>query len=331
MSAASKVPTAMRRRKRRDAVDRSLAVYAGLVYLFLFVPIVIVVLFSFNSGRHVTQFEGFSMTWYDQAWNDPMVLEALSNSLQIATASAVIATVFGTAAALAVRRLSPTTQRVVAILTYLAVVIPAIVLGLSILLAFVMFADWANPWLAYLWPGDDAPELGLGKLSVIAGESIFGIALVMTVLQARLAQMDDSLERASADLYATPWRTLRQVTLPQLGSAIFGGFVLAFTFAFDDFIIAFFTRGQSQTLPILLFSSIRRGVNPSINAIATVLVVVTVLALLLALFFLTRRTPGGAALPLLDDTSSASREDPAAPAAGPARTPQERTAEKVST
>ncbi|WP_063842894.1 ABC transporter permease [Sphaerimonospora mesophila] len=277
------------RRTSGGRFDRLLSVYAVLVYLFLFVPIAVVVVFSFNAGRHVTQLEGLSLTWYEQAWTDPFILDALRNSLQISVASAVISTLLGTAAAIGVTGLRRSVQRTIELMTYVAVVIPAIVLGLSLLLAFVTFADWLNPWLAYLWPGDTPPELGLGKLSVIAGESVFGTALVMIVLKARIAQMDSSLRNASADLYATPLRTLFQVTLPQLASAIVGGFLLAFTFAFDDFIIAFFTRGQSQTLPILLFSSIRRGVSPAINAIASVLVLVTLVALLLALFVLTRR------------------------------------------
>lgn len=297
--------------RSRSGFDRALAAYALLVYLFLFVPIAVVILFSFNAGRHVTQFEGFSFTWYEQAWTDPFILAALKNSLQIATSSAIIATVLGTAAAIGVAKLPAKVRQGVELLTYLAVIVPAIVLGLSLLLAFVMFSDWLNPWLAYLWPGDVAPELGLGRISVIAGESIFGIAIVMIVLRARLAQMDPSLQSASADLYATPVRTLVQVTLPQLSSAIVGGFILAFTFAFDDFIIAFFTRGQAQTLPILLFSSIRRGVNPSINAIATVLVLVTLVALLLALFVLTRKGPGGRRAAVASDDEPASQDQDA--------------------
>jgi spermidine/putrescine transport system permease protein len=318
----------MKNRSRTNLFDRGLKIYAAAVYLFLFLPIAVVILFSFNAGRHVTQFEGFSTTWYEQAWTDPFILAALSNSLQIAVASALISTVLGTAAAIGTTRLSPRTQRVVELLTYLAVIIPAIVLGISLLLAFVTFSDWINPWLAYLWPGSAAPELGLGKVSVIAGESIFGIALVMIVLRARIAQIDPSLEYASADLYATPVRSLFQVTLPQLSSAIFGGFILSFTFAFDDFIIAFFTRGQAQTLPILLFSSIRRGVNPSINAIATVLVLVTLVALLLALFVLTRRGPGRVALPLGEDSDAEAPADVTVAAGSAPTTPAARTVER---
>lgn len=280
--------------RRIVSVDGALALWTLVVNVFLFVPIAIVVIFSFNSGRHVTQMEGLSLQWYRDAWTDPFVLAALRNSLEIATVSALISTVFGTAAAIALPRLrSVRLRRFINGLTYLAVIIPAIVLGLSILLAFVLLADWLNPWIAYLWPGGSAPELGLGKTSVIAGESVFGTAVVMLVLRGRIAQMDLALEDASADLSATPFATLRQVTLPQLRSAMFGGFVLAFTFAFDDFIIAFFTRGQSQTLPILLFSSIRRGVSPSINAIASVLVLFTLVALALAAYVILRR--GGAA------------------------------------
>lgn len=284
----------MRRRSVTRRLGNSvLPVYSVLVYVFLFAPIVVVIIFSFNSGQHVSSFEGFSLRWYKTAWTDPFYLSALRNSLQIAVSAGILSAVIGTAAALGERNLSRRGQRVLEILSYVAVIVPGIVLGISLLMTFVSFSDWINPWLAYLWPTDGkAPEIGLGMVSVIAGETVFGTALVMIVVRTRLSQLDPTLQRASADLYATPVRTLFQVTLPQLASAIMGGFVLAFTFAFDDFIIAFFTRGQAQTLPIVLFSSIRRGVNPAINAIASVLVVSTVLLLITALMIVWRRQPG---------------------------------------
>jgi spermidine/putrescine transport system permease protein len=270
----------------------ALPTYAVLVYAFLFAPIVVVIVFSFNAGQHVSSLEGFSFQWYQKAWTDPFIQAALRNSIQIAITAGVLSAMIGTAAALGERSLGRRAQRVIELLTYVAVIIPGIVLGISLLMTFVSFADWINPWLAYLWPGSGAPpEVGLGMFSVIAGEAVFGIALVMIVVRTRLNQLDPTLQRASADLYATPIRTLFQVTLPQLASAITGGFVLAFTFAFDDFIIAFFTRGQAQTLPIVLFSSIRRGVSPAINAIASVLIVSTVLLLLIALLIVWRRQP----------------------------------------
>ncbi len=290
--AESAAVSAPRRRIARRLGAAVLPAYALLAYVFLFAPIVVVVIFSFNAGQHVSSFEGFSFRWYETAWTDPFYLAALRNSLQIAVSAGILSMLIGTAAALGERNLGRRSQRVLEILTYVAVIVPGIVLGISLLMTFVSFADWINPWLAYLWPGGgSAPEIGLGMVSVVAGETVFGTALVMIVVRTRLGQLDPTLQRASADLYATPVRTLFQVTLPQLASAILGGFVLAFTFAFDDFIIAFFTRGQAQTLPIVLFSSIRRGVNPAINAIASVLVVSTVLLLLVALLIVWRRQP----------------------------------------
>ena len=286
-------------------------------YLFLFLPIAIVIVFSFNAGRHVSELQGFSLQWYRQAWTDPFILQAVENSLVIATSSAIIATVLGTAAAISVRSVRRTTRRIVEFLAYTAVIIPAIVLGISLLLAFVLFADWANPWLEYLWPGVDPPQIGLGRLSVIAGESVFGIALVMIIVGTRFDQLDERLARASQDLYATPRQTLFQVTLPQLRSAMAGGFLLSFTFAFDDFIIAFFTRGQAQTVPIVPSSPRSGEVGPAINAIASVLVVVTLVLLVIAPH---RDEPTGRQLVL---RSGAHRSDDHAEAESPGSAPAE--------
>lgn len=272
--------------KRLDLSTMALRVFAAALYVFMLGPLVVVVVFSFNSGESATQFEGFSLRWFQEAWTDPVVLDALRNSLQIAFSAGALSVVLGTAGALGVSGLRPRWRRLVEFLGYVAVIVPALVLGISLLLGFVLFSDWANPWLAYLWPGDTAPQLGLGRLSVIAGDSVFGVALTMVIVRARFNQMDPALQQASSDLGASRLGTLWQVTLPQLRSAMAGAFILATTFAWDDFIIAFFTRGEATTLPVLLFSSIRRGVSPSVNAIATVLVASTVLMLLLGLLVL---------------------------------------------
>lgn len=281
-----------RAHKRLRLIGRaSLPMYAVLAYIFLFAPIVVVVVFSFNSGENVSSFQGFSTQWYAKAWGDPFIQQALRNSFEIAFATGILSALLGTSAALGARTLSDRWQKILELATYIAVIIPGIVLGISLLMAFVEFSDWLNPWIAYIWPGESPPEIGLGKLTVIAGETVFGSAIVMIIVRTRLAQLDPTLQRASADLYAKPLATLVQVTLPQLTSAIVGGFILAFTFAFDDFIIAFFTRGQAQTLPIVLFSSIRRGVSPAINAIASLLIVSTIGLLLTAFLVLRKRQP----------------------------------------
>ncbi len=261
--------------------DRASWIYTALVFAFLFLPILIVVIYSFNAGRHVTELKGFSTQWYVSAWSDRFLMKALRNSLTIATVTAVLATVMGSASALAMARLRPRLRSLVELLTYVAIIVPGIVIGIATLIFLVTAFDWLNPWLVYL-AGGDAPHLGLGTASVIAAHTLFTTAIVTVLVRTRLQGMDRTLVEASEDLYATPWRTFVQVTFPQLLPAIVAGTLLAFTFSFDDFIVAFFTSGQDQTVPIYLFASIRRGVSPQVNAIATVLLAVTILAMLLA-------------------------------------------------
>ena len=261
--------------------DRLSWVYTGLVFGFLFLPIIIVVVYSFNAGRHVTELLGFSTKWYGEAWSDRFLLVALGNSLTIATTTAVLATVLGTASALAMDRMRPRFRWLFELLTYVAIIVPGIVIGIATLIFVVTAFDWLNPWLAY-FTGGTGPELGLGTTTVIAAHTLFTLAIVNVLVRTRMRGMDRTLIEASEDLFATPWRTFRQVTFPQLLPAIVAGALLAFTFSFDDFIIAFFTSGQNQTVPIYLFASIRRGVSPEVNAIATVLLTVTLVAMLTA-------------------------------------------------
>ena len=238
-------------------------------------------MYSFNAGRHVTELTGFSTQWYASAWSDRFLMTALRNSLTIAAITAVLATLMGTASALAMDRLRPRVRWLIELLTYVAIIVPGIVIGIATLIFIVTAFDWLNPWLAFL-TGGAAPQLGLGAASVIAAHTLFTMAIVNVLVRTRMRGMDRSLIEASEDLYATPWRTFVQVTFPQLVPAVVAGALLAFTFSFDDFIIAFFTSGQDQTVPIYLFASIRRGVSPEVNAIATVLLAVTILSMLLA-------------------------------------------------
>jgi spermidine/putrescine transport system permease protein len=261
--------------------DRLTWIYTGLVFAFLFLPIVIVVVYSFNAGRHVTELLGFSTQWYGEAFSDRFLMVALGNSLTISLTTAVLATVFGTASALAMDRMRPRVRMVFELVTYVAIIVPGIVIGIATLIFVVTAFDWLNPWLAY-FTGGTGPELGLGISTVIAAHTLFTMAIVNVLVRTRMRGMDRTLIEASEDLYATPFRTFRQVTFPQLLPAIVAGALLAFTFSFDDFIIAFFTSGQNQTVPIYLFASIRRGVSPEVNAIATVLLTVTLIAMLSA-------------------------------------------------
>ena len=273
------------------AIDRGMRGYAVLAYLFLFLPIVIVVIFSFNAGRHAAELIGLSTQWYEAAWTNTFVRRALGNSLTIAAATMVLATVFGTASALAMASASGRVRSLLEQLTYVAIIVPGIVIGIAALLFLVSIFGWINPWLAYLLPADP-PRFGLGAHSVVATHTLFTMAIVNVLVRTRLRGMDRSLVEASEDLYATPWRTFWQVTLPQILPAVIAGALLSFTFSFDDFIVAFFMSGQDQTLPIFLFASIRRGVTPEANAIATALLAVTLGSMLIAGWYIRRSRPG---------------------------------------
>ena len=262
--------------------------YAFAVYLFLYLPIAVIAIFSFNAGRHASQFTGFSVQWYGKALSNPFVIEALWNSFVVALSSALIASVFGTMAALALQGMKGRVRMVADALIYVAVMVPGIVIGIATLIALVTLFGWINPLLASLAPEGQAPQLAMGYGSLIAAHALFSMSLVIIILRARLAGMDRSLIEASADLYAPPLATFRQVTLPLIFPGILAGFLLSFTFSFDDFIIAFFVAGSETTLPIYVFSSIRRGVTPEINAIGTMVLAVSLLLLIVAQVILRR-------------------------------------------
>ena len=268
--------------------------YATVIYLFLYAPIALIVLFSFNSGNNASDFQHFAVLWYGKAANNTFVIEALENSAIVATTSATLATIMGTMAALALQRVRGPLRVAFDGLTYVSIMVPGIVIGISTLIALVTVFGVLNPALVAIWPGDPAraPQLAMGYSSIIAAHTLFSMALVIVIVRARIAGMDRSLIEASMDLYADPWATFRQVTLPQLMPAIVAGFLLSFTFSLDDFVIAFFVAGSVTTLPIYVFSSIRRGVTPEINVIGTSVMLFSLSVLFSAQFLLRRGQKG---------------------------------------
>ncbi len=264
--------------------------YSIVVYLFLYVPIGIIVLFSFNSGRHASEFVGLSSKWYGKALSNPFMMDALTSSLIIAFSAATLSSIMGTTAALALQRMRGPVRVIFDGLIYISIMIPGIVIGIATLVALVTVFDILNPVLAAIWPDDNRPpKLSLGYISVIAAHTLFTMSLVIVLVRARITGMDRTLIEASQDLYATPWQTFRQITLPQISPAILAGFLLSFTFSFDDFIISFFVAGANTTLPIYVFSSIRRGITPEVNAIGTMVLVVSLTLLIIAQVLLRSR------------------------------------------
>lgn len=273
-------------------------IYSISIYLFLYIPIGIIVLFSFNAGRHASDFHGFSIKWYGKVLDNIFAMEALTTSVIVALVTATLASLFGTMAALALQKVRGRLRAIYDATIYIAIMIPGIVLGIATLVALVTAFNFLNPALEGIWPRvlGESPRLNMGYASLIASHTMFTMALVIVIVRARINGMDRSLIEASADLYATPWGTFWQVTLPQIFPAILAGFLLSFTFSFDDFIIAFFVAGTETTLPLYVFSSIRRGVTPEINAIGTMVLAVSLTLLVVAQFLLRgrdRRASGG--------------------------------------
>ncbi len=260
--------------------------YAGFIYVFLYAPIALIVFFSFNAGRYAMDWQGFSIEWYGRAFTNPLVVKALVTSLTIASSTAVIATAVGTLCALGLERMKGWLRQLFDAMIYIAIMVPGVVIGISTLIAFVTVFDAVNPALEAI----GMARLQMGLWTVIAAHVLFNLAVVVLIIRARLAGMDRSLVEASEDLYATPFATFRQVVLPSLMPSILAGLLLSFTFSFEDFIIAFFVAGPNTTLPIYVFSSIRRGVTPEINAIGTAVLLTSLALLMLAQFLLQTRT-----------------------------------------
>jgi spermidine/putrescine transport system permease protein len=262
-----------------------MALYMSLVYVFLYAPIALIVVFSFNAGRYAMDWQGFSVAWYGKAFSNALITEALATSVTIAGTTAFLSAVIGTLAALGLERVSGWLRHLFDALIYVAVMVPGIVIGISTLIAFVTLFDIVNPFLISALN----LKIEMGLWTVVAAHVLFNIAIVALLVRARLSGLDRSLVEASEDLYATPFGTFRQVVLPLLAPSILAGFLLAFTLSFDEFIIAFFVAGPNVTLPIYVFSSIRRGITPEINAVGTVVLLSSFALLIVAQAILRRQ------------------------------------------
>jgi spermidine/putrescine transport system permease protein len=254
---------------------RVLAAWSVLVYVFLYAPILVVVIFAFNGGRQVLNWEGVSAKWFGEALADESITEPFRNSLVVALGNAVIACVLGTALALALPRMHSFIRTPIDALVYMTLVTPEIVFGISALIFFVQAG------------------IPLGLKTILVSHVVFNASVVALIVRARVVGMGQELEEASYDLGAGRIATFRQVTLPALAPAILAGGLLAFTFSFDDFITSFFVAGAgTTTLPLRIFSSLRFGVSPVINATAVMILGLTLVAIAIAYLVLRRSEQG---------------------------------------
>jgi putrescine transport system permease protein len=235
--------------------------YGGVLVLvssfaFLYVPIGLLVLYSFNASKLVTVWGGFSTKWYVSLLQNEQLLSSAWTSLRVAMVSALVSTILGTLAAIALARFGHFRGRIVfASMIYAPMVMPEVVIGLALLLLFVSL------------------DLERGFATIVIAHATLGMCFVSVVVYARLARFDRSLEEAAMDLGASPLQSFFLVTLPLIAPAVVAGFLLAFTISLDDFVLASFTSGPgSTTLPMRIYSSVRLGVTPEINAISTLII-----------------------------------------------------------
>ena len=272
--------------------------WALLVFAFLYLPIAVVVLFAFNkpSPSAVESFQGNNICnidpadignisvwnggttcWFAEGFDDPVYVSSIATSLKVAAVVAIVSTTLGLAAALALARMKKRFRLPFDALVYLTLVAPEIVIAVASLIFFVQARNYFQFF----------PELGMS--TIVLGQIVFNSSLAMLVIRARFVGMGDTLEEASYDLGSGPLSTFRQVTLPRLLPAVIAAMLLTFTFSFDDYILPAFTNGTTQTWPIVLYSAVRFGITPAINALATIMLVAT-FVIVIATALLLRRT-----------------------------------------
>lgn len=271
----------------------SVVLWLGL--LFIYLPMVILVIYSFNASRLVTVWGGWSVHWYLGLLDNTQLMDAVKRSLQIAFYTATAAVVLGTMAAFAMTRISQFRGRTLfSGMVTAPLVMPEVITGLSLLLLFVALAQILESLFGVLFDR--------GMLTIWIAHTTFSVAYVAIVVSSRLGELDQSIEEAALDLGAPPWKTFLQITVPMIAPSIVAGWLLAFTLSLDDLVLASFVSGPgSTTLPMEIFSAVRLGVKPEINAIASVILLAVSMFTLL-IWFIFRRADRRSRMPLPDET-----------------------------
>lgn len=236
---------------------------AALAYAFLYIPLIIVVVYSFNDSKLNAEWVGFTLSWYVALFNNQEMLTAARNSLIIAVSASFLATILGTMAGLAIHRYK---LRFLPVLVFTPIAMPEILLGVALLLFFLQVLN-----------------LTLGMVSIIIAHTTFCIGFVAIIVRARLQGMDESIFEAARDLGASPWQTFRLITLPLIMPAVVAGALMSFTLSIDDFVITFFTKGVGEPiLPIQIYTMIKVAVTPEVNAISTLLMLLILTLIIIA-------------------------------------------------
>ncbi len=248
------------------------AFYMGVIFLLMYIPIAVVIVFSFNESKLPVSFTGFSLKWYQQLFADSDMLEALRNSLVLGVLSCGISAVIGTFGAVGLSRIHWRTKGALEYISILPLMIPEIILGMVLMAFFYMLG------------------LPFGMLTLLIGHTVFCVPYILMEVKARLVGMDPSLEEAARDLGAGAFRAFLDVTLPLIMPAVISGSLLAFAMSMDDVVISIFVNGpRISTLPIKVYTQLKTGVTPEINALCTIMLAVTLLVLLLRSIFARRK------------------------------------------
>ena len=238
-------------------------VYMGLVLMFLYVPIFVLIVFSFNETKSRSVFSGFTLDWYAKLFRNEVIISSLMNTIIIAVIASIAATLLGTLAAIGINSMRKVPKAIVMNITNMPIVNPEIVTGVSLMLLFVFFAARMN--------------LEFGFVTLVIAHITFDVPYVILNVMPKFRQMDPNLFEAAQDLGCSPFTALRKVILPEIMPGVVSGFLMSFTFSLDDFVISYFTSGStSQTLPITIYSMTRRKISPEINALSTLIFVVVV-------------------------------------------------------
>jgi spermidine/putrescine transport system permease protein len=242
---------------------------AGLLYAFLYAPVVVVIVYSFNAARFGAGWTGLTTEWYRALLDDDLALSAARNTLLLGVLSTVISTILGTFLGYGLKRGHfPGKQLFSRFFLYVPVFIPDILMAVALLLFYSLVRRWLGLF-------------ELGMTTMVIGHVTFQIPFVAIVVRSRLSGLDPAFEEAARDLGAGPWQTFRHVTLPLIWPGVAAGAMLAFTLSLDDFVVSFFTSGPgSTTLPILIYSSVKRGITPEINALSTIIIAASVVGTL---------------------------------------------------
>ena len=242
-------------------------VYMGLVLMFLYVPIFVLIVFSFNETKSRSVFSGFTLDWYAKLFRNEVIISSLMNTIIIAVIASIAATLLGTLAAIGINSMRKVPKAIVMNITNMPIVNPEIVTGVSLMLLFVFFAARMN--------------LEFGFVTLVIAHITFDVPYVILNVMPKFRQMDPNLFEAAQDLGCSPFTALRKVILPEIMPGVVSGFLMSFTFSLDDFVISYFTGGStSQTLPITIYSMTRRKISPEINALSTLIFVVVVIVLM---------------------------------------------------